>query len=271
MRLHTPPGYLREYSSAGPAVVLVGDILGGAASWSEHAGRLAGQWHVIGVSPLVVAHAAQETSPPEPWGINAEADALAAALDNLGVREAHVGGWSMGGAIALAFAMAYPKRTLTLALVEPQVRWVLRGLGREAEAGADAEHFRAYAAQTDIGEEELASFLHKVGAVPAQEDPRHSRAWRLAWTNRLAIRYAHRVVEHHDDIARLSALTMPTLLVRGDAASLTDRAIADALAELIPGAQRLVLPGGHTSHMTSMEAFLEAHAALTAGPTAGQA
>lgn len=268
MRLHTPPGYLREYSSVGPAIVLVGDILGGAASWGGHAERLVGQWHVIGVSPLVVAHAAQGAPPPEPWGIDSEADALAAALDNLGVREAHVGGWSMGGAIAIAFAMAHPERTRTLALVEPQVRWVLRGLGREAEASADAEHFRDYAAQTDIGEEQLARFLHRVGAVPADEDPRESRAWRLAWTNRMAIRYAHRIIEHQDDIGRLATLTMPTLLVRGNGASLTDRAITDALAELIPSARRLVLPGGHTSHMTSMDAFLEAYAALITGASA---
>ena len=61
---------------------------------------------------------------------------------------------------------------------------------------------------------------------------------------------------------------MPTLLVRGDAASLTDRAITDALAELVPSAQLLILPGGHTSHMTSMEPFLEAYAALITGASA---
>lgn len=262
MRLHTPPGHLREYSSAGTAVVLVGDILGGAASWGAHAERLAEQWHVIGVSPLVVAHAALEAAPPEPWSIDAEADALAAALDNLGVRRAHLGGWSMGGAIALSFAMTHPERVLTLALVEPQVRWVLRGLGREAEADADAEHFRDYTGH--IGEEELARFLHMVGAVPPGEDPRESRAWRLAWTNRLAIRYAHRVVEHQDDVSRLAALTMPALLVRGDGAGPTDVAITDALVELIPGAGRLLLPGGHTSHLANMDAFLDAYDALAA-------
>ncbi len=239
-------------------MVLVGDILGGYASWSAHAERLIERWRVIAVSPVVVGYAAQGEAPPEPWSIDVEADAMASALDDVGVRSAHVGGWSLGGAVAIAFAMAYPERTRSLVLVEPQVRWVLRALGREREADADVEELRAYGGDSDVDEATLARFLQKVGAVAPGEDPRENRAWRLAWNHRLAIRYAHRVVEHHDDIERLARLTMPLLIVRGKDTDPTDRAMSDGLADLLPGAERLILPGGHTSHMTALEPFLGA-------------
>jgi pimeloyl-ACP methyl ester carboxylesterase len=261
---YTPPGFLREYSSEGTPVVLVGDILGGYASWRAHAERLLERrprgrnWRVIAVSPLVVGYAAQGEPAPEPWSMGSEADALAAALDNIGVRSAHVGGWSLGGAVAIAFAMTYPERTRSLTLVEPQVRWVLRALGREGEADADAEEMRTYAAGPGVDEATLVHFLHKVGAVAEGEDPRESRAWRLAWTHRLAIHYAHRIVEHHDGVERLARLTMPALIVRGADTDATDRAMSDALAELLSDAERLVLPGGHTSHMRAMDPFLDA-------------
>ena len=66
-----------------------------------------GQCHdtAIGVSPMLVAYSGQGQLPPEPWSIKFEAEALATAMDNLGIPSAHIGGWSLGGAIAAAFAV----------------------------------------------------------------------------------------------------------------------------------------------------------------------
>jgi len=47
---------------------------------------------------------------------------IAALLDSLGIEKAAVAGHSMGGYVALAFAHAYPQRTLGLGLVASQAR-----------------------------------------------------------------------------------------------------------------------------------------------------
>ncbi len=57
--------------------------------------------------------------PPERIGIAHSADDLLALLDHLGVDRAIVGGISMGAAIALNFALRYPRRLLGLILSRP--------------------------------------------------------------------------------------------------------------------------------------------------------
>ncbi len=260
-----PPGFIRDYGGTGSAVVMVGDMLGGYASWARHAERLTGDWHVLCVSPLVVAYAAQGEPSPDGWGIGMESQALAAALDAHGISSAHLVGWSLGGAIVLDFALSHPERVDSLTLVEPQVRWVLRGLGRYGEEErADSERFRAFAVRS-ITEEALADFLRLVGVVAPDEEPRESRAWPLAWANRLAVAGAWRVITHEDDLARLSHLRMPVLLVRGEQSTELDLSMVAALGELIPHATSLALPGGHTSHMTAMDRFLQALEGLLKG------
>ncbi len=253
----TPEGYLREYPGSGPPLVLVGEILGGGASWSAHAERLSPLWRVSTVTPLAVVHAARGELPPLSWGIPTERQALADALLEMGVWEAHLAGWSMGGAIALDFALTFPELVRTLTLVEPQVRWLLRALGRETALEREETEWFRNLVDGPITEQRLGEFLLRVGAVAPGEEPQQSRAWRLAWANRLALRSAWGVAAHEDTPDRLQSLDMPLLLVRGDSTDTLDRAMVDGLAELLPAARRLVLPGAHTSHMTAIDRFLE--------------
>ena len=241
---------------------MVGDILGGYASWGPHAALLGDDHRFIAVSPLLVAYAALGQPPPEPWGIGAEGEALAAALDSLGVESAHVGGWSLGGAVALDFAMSHPRRVRALTLVEPQTRWALRAAGRHADPVGDI--VRRIAEMPEVDEEALAAFFRHVGAVEPGARPQDSRAWRLAWEHRQTLRYALRVAEHDDDPSRLRAVTAPTLVVRGAATSERDRRITDALADLLPNAELLTLPGGHTSHINAIDEFVRAFRRLAA-------
>ena len=55
--------------------------------------------------------------PPESWRIERAADALAALLDCLGVERCALGGYSLGGRLALGFALRYPDRVAGLALI----------------------------------------------------------------------------------------------------------------------------------------------------------
>ena len=191
------------------------------------------------------------------WSIPGECTALARALRLEGVGPAHFGGWSMGGAVALHMALAYPEQVRSLTLVEPQVRWLLRARGLlTKEERRDADVYRGMVGNP-VTEESVARFLWMVGAVAEEQDPRESRAWRLAWTNRFAIPASARVVDHEESIERVEALRVPVLLVQGRETGILDQAMGEALASLWPQATRMLLRGGHASHLTDGDAFLE--------------
>ena len=57
--------------------------------------------------------------PPEKISLAAYADDLLALMDHLRIEKAVVGGISMGAAVALNFALRYPKRVLGLVLHRP--------------------------------------------------------------------------------------------------------------------------------------------------------
>lgn len=259
------PGYLREFGGTGSPVVLIGDILGGYASWSPHAEHLTPNWRVIGVSPLVVLEAAEGRIAPEEWGITMESVALESALNASGVGKVHLAGWSLGGTIALDFALRRPYLIKSLTLIEPPVWWLLRQTGQDSPSlQPAADWFRSFGGK-DVTEEGLAGFMVKVGGTDPGVDPRQTRAWRLAWTHRLAIASSWRVIGHEDDPARLSSLHMPALLVRGTESLARDHLIISTLKEHIPHAALLELPGRHTSHFEAMDTFLEALQAVMVG------
>jgi pimeloyl-ACP methyl ester carboxylesterase len=252
-----PDNYIREYSHVGSPVILIGDILGGGGSWKSHAEILSSSWRVIVISPLLVAYAAQGRFPPEPWDIAVEGDALSGLMDSLNLTEAHIAGWSLGGAIALNFTLANTKRVKSLLLVEPQTRWILRRSGFAQDPDPYVlETMRDFASK-DIDEEMLVRFLHVTGSFPADQDPRKSRAWPTLWTNRLSIANAWRINEHDGDFERLASLTMPTLICRGDTTTVSNKAISKCLVRLLPDAIEITLPGGHNSHMVARKEFLQ--------------
>jgi pimeloyl-ACP methyl ester carboxylesterase len=262
LSLIIPDGYARDYGGSGEPLVLVGEILAGAAAWRPHAEALTQRWRVTVTSPLLTIHAGRGERPPEPWSIAAEADVLAAYLDACGLGRVHLGGWSLGGGIAMELAMAHPERVRSLTLVEPQVWWVMRGLHNEPpEYAGVMERYRRFVVD-DVDEATLAEFLWEVGGLARDEDPREQRGWRLAYENRGAIPYAWTIINTEEDIARVASLTMPVLLSRGEGARPFDVAMTDGLAGLIPHAERLFLPGAHTSHIEHAEAFVARLAAF---------
>jgi len=64
-------------------------------------------------------HGLSELGPPGEIGLSTSADDLLSLLDFLEVKQAIVGGISMGAAIALNFARRYPQRTMGLVLIRP--------------------------------------------------------------------------------------------------------------------------------------------------------
>lgn len=163
---------VREMGPAqGVPILLVHGLAGASLTeWYQVAPKLAVDRHVI-----MVDHRGHGLSAPGDvrFEVDDDADDLAGVLDDLGVGEVDVVGYSMGGIIAQAFALRHPGRVRRLVLVatfathSEGYRW-LRRIG--------AILARGWERLTGVGTPEIRSgYLIARGAVK----PEHARwIWR---------------------------------------------------------------------------------------------
>jgi pimeloyl-ACP methyl ester carboxylesterase len=162
-------------------------------------------------------------------------------LDHLGIAKAHVMGGCMGCAPVAAFAVAYPRATLSMVLYWPVggAKYRINGHMRFAQHLAFAQH-EGLAAVAALATASGKSFGEDPRGGPWAAVIRRDAAFAQA--------YAHYDLEHYK------------LLVAGMARSLLDRDTApgaepeDLLQLQIPA---LVVPGRDASHATSAARYLE--------------
>jgi 3-oxoadipate enol-lactonase len=219
----------REIRGQGPPVVLVHAGGTDGRMWGPLAERLEDRFTLV--IPDTRGHG-RTPLPPEPY---ADADDLAAVLDELGIERAAVVGASYGGRIALELVTAAPERVSALALLasalpDHRPSTELQAFGDEEErlweAGdidaAVALNVRTWVADPAVadlmGEMARASFELQLGA----ED--HQR----------------------ETPVDLSSIAVPTLVVSAGRDFADFALIADRIAAEVPGAQRAEVPdAGH--------------------------
>jgi pimeloyl-ACP methyl ester carboxylesterase len=241
-----------EVTGRGSPLVLVHGFACGIRTWDPQVRALARSHRIIAYD--VRGHGLSE-APRDP-GAYSQATSVAdlhALLKSLRIRRAAVGGLSMGGNIALNFALAHPSMAAALIVADT-------GAGSDGAAGWVAD-VHAFADVLDHdGIEAFADmaatnplFARYISQGPEAERFIRSclmthRAHGLANTARevLAKRPSLYALE-----TRLRSLEVPTLLVVGarDTACLR---VHRFMAKTIPGATQVVLPG--IGHLTNLEA-----------------
>jgi pimeloyl-ACP methyl ester carboxylesterase len=180
-----------------------------------------------------------------PFSIAELADDVAHLLDHLGLDRAVIGGVSMGGYVALAFAARHPGRLLGLVLAD-------------TKAGPDTPEARAA--------RDEAMTLVRVQGVPAYVDkqlPRllspgasaelHALARGLAAQEPEAVMAGLAALRDRPDRRHeLAGIRCPTLVVVGAEDVLTPPAEAAAMTTAIANAVLIELPG--VGHLASLEA-----------------
>lgn len=255
-----------ERTGSGRPVVLIGGGLTGWASWQAHAERLAATREVVRLQLLGVQHGLEDRPLPEGYSVRTESRAMAAALDALELEQPlDFVAWSYGAAATLDFALDHPERVRTLTLIEPPALWVLPDHGR---ALADVRDLEALLTdlEDDVSVAALERFVRTVGLVPPGAAPDALPQWESWVRHRRSLRSNGAVFRHADAPARLAALTAPVLLTTGAGTSPFLRAVHDRLAEALPDARTLELPGGHAPHLVAMDAFLSRLEAFHASP-----
>ncbi|MET9780943.1 alpha/beta hydrolase [Nocardiopsis alba] len=160
-------------------------------------------------------------------------DALA-VLDDLGIDRAHVYGFSMGGKVAQTLAASAPERVGALVL------------GSTAPGGdneVERPHHASVAlrkANTEEGRDLIAHLFY----TPEWADSHPETVARILPCNPLRAQRRHYEASlKHDGWDRLPLIQAPTLVVHGEDDELTPVANAELLAERIPDARTLILPG----------------------------
>jgi pimeloyl-[acyl-carrier protein] methyl ester esterase len=200
------------------------------------------------------------SDPIDPWTI----DAVVAALERAFAAEQQplaVMGWSLGGVIALAWALAHPHRFRKLALVATSPRFVaddawphamapetLARFGDELRVAwrLTLQRFLSLQVQgSEAGHATLAALRHQLLAR-GEPDP----AMLCAALGTLAS------ADLRGDVARIA---IPTLVVAGERDMLAPPEASAWLAQALPAAELLRLPGAaHAPFLSHPDAFRDA-------------
>jgi 3-oxoadipate enol-lactonase len=226
--------------------------------WAAQSAGLSRTFRVV--APDLRGHGRSDV-PVAPYGMDELADDLAALMDRLGIEQAVVGGLSMGGYVALAFWRRHPHRVRALLLADTR-------------AEADSEVARAGRGAAIAKAREKGSAAIADDMLPRLLAPhnlaRHEIERRLynmmAWQPRLGMAGSLAAMrDRPDSRPTLTTITVPTLVIVGDEDAITPAADSEALAEAIPGARLVVIPGaGHMSPMEAPRAFNRAVRAFLA-------
>jgi pimeloyl-ACP methyl ester carboxylesterase len=249
----TPPRQsFREGS--GPAIVMLGGGVYGAAMFEQHAKLLSGDFEVIRVQALNVQAAETGEAIPGDYSIAQEAGALRETLRAIGVRTpVHIVGSSLGALVALEFTLAHPELVRSAVLFEPPVFSAIDDSDpAKREIQALTSRMTASATPTDEDFVRFRCVLGKCPVIPGATD-----AARPEWDRqRRAMRGMAAVATYRLDPSRLERVRLPVLLLTGSETIPFHRRIAEALARGIPQAKTGEIRGGHTAALTSPDEFV---------------
>jgi len=179
--------------------------------------------------------------PPAGYGVEDFAADVPPLLDALGVERAVVAGHSGSCLVARRVALDHPDRVAGIVLeASPSTLQGHRGLTEFVESVVSGladpiEPTFARSFVTDTSSDQLAPDLIDELAGELMKVP--TRVWREMFAGLLA----------YDDLPDIEHLSVPALLLWGDADDLVDRDMQTVLVERIPAAELLVYQGvGHT-------------------------
>jgi pimeloyl-ACP methyl ester carboxylesterase len=232
--------YYQEAGS-GPDVILLHGLGADRSAWAATVPALAAKYHVY--VPDQVGFG-QSDKPAIDYRVGTLVDFLDAFCKKVGIAKASLVGNSMGGWVAMDFALAHPEKVNRLVLVDsagysskrmggqPLTREMLQGLNPSTVAGekqlmALVFHNKIYSSD-QFAEQAFTTHLRKNDSYTID-------------------RFIDSILRGEDVVdGRLGAIKAPTLIVWGRDDALVPLAAGKALAEDIPGAASVILDGcGH--------------------------
>lgn len=200
-------------------------------------------------TPDIAGALAKGTIPPAAYTLADMADDAAGLLDALGIDRAHVVGASMGGMIAQTFALRHAERTITLTSIMSTT-----GDRSVGQPRPEVAHALFFSPRPTTREEAIAAGVEGARMIsspgyPFDEERVRSLAGQYydrGYHPDGMLRQALAVLNQEDRTSALAGLSVPTLVIHGDADPLVDVSGGRATASALPGAELWLVPGmGH--------------------------
>jgi pimeloyl-ACP methyl ester carboxylesterase len=189
--------------------------------------------------------------PAGPYSVEQHAADLAALLDYLEVRRAVVAGLSMGGYVALAFWRRHAERVQGLALLDTRAE----PDAPPARAARDAAAARAQEIGAETFAQELLPRLLAPVSLARPRVVKRALAMMAAQPVEGIVRTLGALRDRPDSRPTLPTITVPALVLTGEADTLTPPADSAAMAAAIPHARQVIVPGaGHLSPLENPRA-----------------
>lgn len=248
----TPDGLTLHYEVDGPAdaptVVLSNSIGTNVALWEPIVPQLAERFRVVRYDSR--GHGRSST-PAGDYTMADLAGDIVAILDELGVARAHVVGLSVGGQTGLTFALNHPDRLDRLVVSNTGAK-----IGTEQSWGDRAAKVRAEGLAS-IVDPVTAGWLTPGHAAAHPEQLSTMKGWFLGNDPE---GYAGTCIAlgHTDLGERLRDIAAPTLVIAATDDVPTPPTLTFEIADGIPGASRVEIPGAHLSVQEAPAAYAEA-------------
>lgn len=239
-----------EYTDEGAGLPLV--LLHAFATdrelWAPQVRALAGRCRVV--VPDLRGHGGSSPTDGAPVSMDDYADDVRALVDHLGLGRVVVGGISLGGYVALAFALRHRTRTAGLVLANT------RAVADNPELAQQREALVA-----DILARGGAAVVESYGDKPF--GPECPQAVRES-VRRMILRQrpeglvsgTRGMMQRPDRTPALASIAVPTLVIHGSTDQFIPPSLGRAMHEAIPGSRYVEIAGaGHLSNVDSPEAF----------------
>ena len=185
-------------------------------------------------------------------GLDTMADDIAALLDHIGISgKVALAGIAVGGAIALHFAARYPERTSAVAVGSPAT-----GIAPDRRAAALERVARIEAAGMAFAVEDS---MRNGYAPELRGDIKRFERYRARWLGNDPASYATiwRMLAAADMQDELAGLRCPVLVIGGNLDRVRPPALAQDVANAIPGARYVELRTGHYMSVQTPELIVD--------------
>jgi 3-oxoadipate enol-lactonase len=255
--------YWEERGTGDPLLLVMG-LAADSTAWMFQVPAFAEHYRTITFDNRGVGRSAK---PAGPYTIHQMADDAAGLLDVLGVDHAHVLGVSMGGMIAQELALRHPGRVRSLVLactypepdadVERQRQFSVTALGGTITATGETkidlqalnpmvffQHLLPRVFNQSYIDKELPQLLQLFGG-----------ALQYGFSMEAILGQVEAVMGHRAT-DRLHQIRVPTLVITGEADLLIPPHASDVIAQHVPGAKLVKVPGGsHGFNFETPEVF----------------
>ena len=240
-------------AGSGPPIVLIHGYPFNRSLWTEQTEALRSKYRVV--TPDLRGFGESDSS-AGPATMTRMAEDVATLMDELGIEQAVIGGLSMGGYVALAFARMFPARLKALVLADTRAQ-------ADTEEGKQTRFQQAEKATAEgmagIADAMLPKLLTPETVSKRPELVKRVRDMMLKTKPEGAAGALLGMAERDDQTEFISSILVPTLILVGREDAITPVPDSEKMQSLIEDSRLVVIENaGHVSNLEQTEQFNDA-------------